>query len=219
MLLIFGLLFLPTVLGESPCRNHHWQGSRPWMSTKTGYTQIAKILPAASEIKGSQCEPLHLWTVVRHGTRYPSVKAINLMTNTLPGLRDKIVAAGKLCHQELRLLQDWKVFLDESLEKKLHEEGEREMMLLGHRLRQRLPDLLQQYEETKFNMRTTRTQRCVASGHSFVTGVWPAVPKAHIAWEEPIADHDPVIRSGMKYSHLIFVSAIWYILVQFLGQI
>ena len=168
------------------------------MSTKTGYTQIVKRLPAALKIKESQCEPLHLWTVVRHGTRYPSIKAIWLMTNTLPGLRDKIVAAGKLCHPELKFLQDWKVYLDESLEKKLHEEGEREMMLLGHRWRQRLPDLLENYEETRFNLRTTRTQRCVASGHSFVMGVWPAVPKADIAWEEPVIDHDPLIREPIN---------------------
>ena len=197
MLLIFVLLFLPHILGESPCKSHRWQGYRPWMSTKTGYTQIVKRLPPALKIREGQCQPLHLWTVVRHGTRYPSVKAIKLMINTLPGLRDKIVAAGKLCHRELRLLQDWKVNLDESLEKQLQEEGEREMMLLGHRWSQRLPELLQHYDETRFNLRTTRTQRCVASGHSFVTGVWPAVPRAHIAWQEPIADHDPVIRLGI----------------------
>ena len=164
------------------------------MSTKTGYTQIVKDLPPALKMKESQCEPLHLWTVVRHGTRYPSVKGIKLMTNTLPGLRDKIVAAGKLCHRDLKLLQDWKVYLAESLEKELHDEGEREMMLLGHRWSVRLPDLLQHYEKSRFNLRATRTQRSVASGHSFVTGVWPGVPRADIAWQEPIAGHDPVLR-------------------------
>ena len=86
------------------------------MSTKTGYTQIVKGLPAASKIQESQCEPQHLWTVVRHGTRYPSVKGIKLMTNTLPGLRDKIVAAGQLCQSVLRLLQEWKVDLTEALD-------------------------------------------------------------------------------------------------------
>ena len=139
--MILIILLLPLVLSQE-CQSWRPQGSRAWMSTKTGYTQIVKNLGKVEEISVSGCEARHLWTVVRHGTRYPSVKAIKLMTEELPELRERIVRAGKLCPQDLRLLQDWRVELEPSQEKVLHREGEREMVLLGSRWSQRLPALL-----------------------------------------------------------------------------
>ena len=200
--MIFLILLVASMVssqGPPQCQSWRPQGCRRWMSTKTGYTQLVKALPPAERLSVPGCEAEHLWTVVRHGTRYPSVKAIRLMTGALPELKERILSAavtgeGQLCPQDLRLLQDWTVELQESQEKLLHEEGQREMMLLGERWRLRLPDLLQNYEETRHRLRTTRTQRCVDSGHSFVTGVWPGLTKDEIVWEEPAEGHDPVIR-------------------------
>jgi len=197
--MILIILLLPQLLvshspGPGQCQSSRSQGSRQWMSTKTGYTQIVKRLPPAEEISVPGCTAEHLWTVVRHGTRYPSVKAIKLMTQTLPELRDRIVKSGQVCPEDLRLLQDWRVDLDVSQEKQLHSEGEREMVLLGHRWRLRLPALLSAYSESLFRLRSTLTQRAQASGHSFVTGVWPAVPRGDIVWQEPAIGHDPLIR-------------------------
>ena len=202
--MILLLLLLPHLLlgsGQVPsqCQSRSAQGSRRWMSTKTGYTQVAKSLPPAEEISVPGCEAVHLWTVVRHGTRYPSDKAIKLMTNTLPELRERIVSAANdgrsgLCPQDVKLLQDWSVVLEEKQEKRLHEEGGREMVLLGDRWRERLPSLLESYDPALYRLRTTRTQRCVASGDSFLTGLWPSIAGTNILWQPAVEGHDPVIR-------------------------
>lgn len=43
------------------------------------------------------CHPVQLWHLVRHGSRYPSEKAIQDFVNILPELRARIVNVCKGC--------------------------------------------------------------------------------------------------------------------------
>ena len=123
---------------ELKCQTELDQEHRRWMSTKTGYRQIAKQLPKAEPLDLEECSAVHLWTVVRHGTRYPSKAAIKLMMEDLPELRDKIInAENNLCSEDVELLRNWSVKVENSVSKNLHVEGESEMILLGERWLQR----------------------------------------------------------------------------------
>ena len=143
MILVMKTLALVVVLFlsfevELKCQTELDQKDRRWMSTKTGYRQIANHLPKAEPLDLEECSAVHLWTVVRHGTRYPSKKAIKLMMEDLPELRDKIInAENNLCPEDLELLRNWSISVEKNVSKNLHAEGENEMILLGERWLQR----------------------------------------------------------------------------------
>jgi len=171
------------------------------MSTKTGYTQVMRSMASPAEVKvpNSYCRPVHLWTVVRHGTRYPSKQAIKLMNEDLGQMKVKILEAVKegssfLCEEDVEELKNWKTDVTEEQAKMLHPEGEMEMVLLGERWLNRLGELLTSYEEDMFRLRSTNTQRSQQSGHSFTTGLWTRLVGRKVKWEQPELPHDSIIR-------------------------
>jgi len=169
------------------------------MSTKTGYTQLMKSMLTPEEVKVPNCTAMHLWTVVRHGTRYPSKQAIKLMHEDLSQMYVRIMKAvredrSSLCDEDVKALNKWKVEVKEDQAKLLHPEGEREMVLLGERWLYRLGDLLVNYEEDLFRLRSTNTQRAQQSGQSFTTGLWTRLVSRTLKWEQVEQQHDPLIR-------------------------
>ena len=194
------LLFLVHTLYDhantKSCRTNSPQDGRRWMSTKTGYRQIVKDLERETKLEVPNCSPVHLWTVVRHGTRYPSKKAIRLMRGDIPRLRDAILAAesGDLCDEDRKLLGDWNIDVDPEQAKHLHVEGDSEMILLGERWLSRLPELLAHYHEAGFTLRSTHTERSLRSGRGFITGLWTRVTLPRATWHVIKDEHDPLIR-------------------------
>lgn len=123
-------------------------------------------------LKLSGCSPIKFWSMIRHGTRYPSDSIIRKINERLPLLRDEIIKLhqegkgilshitlcytllqnpqyrgehshlGSLCSNELRQLSKWSPQLEEEEEKKLTHEGEDELLLLGERFQKRFPHLL-----------------------------------------------------------------------------
>lgn len=169
------------------------------MSTKTGYIQLMRNMANPAEVSLPNCTAVHLWSVVRHGTRYPSKKAIKLMHGELNQLRVRILSAAEegqssLCEGDVKLLKMWKTEVTEEQAKLLHPEGEKEMVLLGERWLNRLPDLLNDYQEDMFRLRATNTQRSQESGHSFTTGLWTRLVGRKVKWEQVVVPHDPIIR-------------------------
>jgi len=192
------LLLLISPACSSHCRT---SSTSPYsmMSTKTGYIQLMKSMANPSELIVPNCTASHLWTVVRHGTRYPSRQAIKLMHGDLKQLRLRILAAAdevgsSLCEGDLEQLRNWTLELEEEQAKLLHPEGETELVLLGERWLARLPVLLGSYQEDRFRLRSTNTQRSQQSGHSFTTGLWTRFVGRKVKWEEVVVQHDPIIR-------------------------
>jgi len=169
---------------------------RSWMSTKTGYRQLVSELHSSDSYQASECTTVHLWTIIRHGTRYPSQDAIKLMTEKLPKLRDEIlkIENSPICSSLLDLLRDWNSNVELESSKNLHVVGDEEMILLGERWLNRYPDLLANYEEAKFRFRSTDTERSKRSGDGVVTGLWSRVQVPKIKWNIIKTGHDPLIR-------------------------
>jgi len=169
------------------------------MSTKTGYSQFSQGNSYPEKIEAENCSFVHLWTVVRHGTRYPSKEAIRLMNEQLPVLKDRILRAAEdglslICPEDLALFRNWTIDVKEEQAKLLHPEGEQEMILLGERWLQRFPDLLAKYEKDLFRLRSTNTQRSQLSGRSFTTGLWTRPISQKVQWEQVLKPHDPILR-------------------------
>ena len=191
------------ILLISPALSLHCRSSSPlpytMMSTKTGYIQLMKTLANPEEVRVPNCKAFHLWTVVRHGTRYPSKQAIKLMHGELEQLRVEILEAvdegrSLLCNEDVEELKNWQLELNEDQAKLLHPEGDKEMVLLGERWLNRLPELLNTYQEEKFRLRSTNTQRSQLSGHSFTTGLWTRLVGRKVKWEQVVVPHEPIIR-------------------------
>jgi len=195
---LFVAAYLQAVYSE--CRSTH---PKPYknISTKTPYSYIVAQLEQPREVKLPNCEAVNIWTVVRHGTRNPSKKAINMMKYTLPFLQDIILAAteqgkSKMCSQDVESLKKWTPpDIEVADEKHLHPEGDLEMILLGERFQMRFPRLLtEDYHEEHFHFRATRLQRAIASGRGFATGLFTRPVANRVQFMEPIIPHDPLIR-------------------------
>ena len=169
---------------------------RRWMSTKTGYRQLVAELHSSDNYHAPNCTTVHLWTIIRHGTRYPSKDAIRLMTENLPKLRDEIlkIENSPMCENELDLLRNWKSDVELDNSKNLHVVGDDEMVLLGERWLNRYPDLLGSYDETKFRFRSTETERSKRSGDGVITGLWSRILVPKVKWNIIKTGHDPLIR-------------------------
>ena len=118
------------------------------------------------------CEPTKFWLVSRHGTRYPSKSGIDAINQILPNLTR--IKNSEFCEKDIQLLKNWQpqdLSLDDA--KKLHAEGEKELLLMAERFQFRFPHLLRQdYHEENFKFRATNTQRAKQSQFYFATGLF-----------------------------------------------
>lgn len=128
------------------------------------------------------CDPVQIWMLTRHGTRYPGKKEINNIKNILPGLQSSIIENAEkrgnvsLCEEDLELLKTWIVdpYLSTETSKYLSKQGERDLESLGKRIKGSFPELLENDSDDlpvdKFKFRATDTQRTVASMEYFIKG-------------------------------------------------
>ncbi|XP_046397097.1 multiple inositol polyphosphate phosphatase 1 [Ischnura elegans] len=170
---------------------------QPYLGAKTPYR--TRMNPDMSPIIIHGCEAVQFWTIVRHGTRYPSAKVIRSMKEGLPLLKDSILrnydgGRGSLCFKELYNFGNWSTNVEEANEKQLTHEGEDEMQDLAERWLNRLPSLLtENYDNSSYEFRHTATQRTALSARQFATGLFGRYKAAHVWYPEAIA-RDPLIR-------------------------
>ena len=184
-LLSFVFFFFVVFLGTCPCYEEDpplpeecgFSSPMQHAATKTPYVFVAPDMPKNKIVlDNNSCQPDQIWTLVRHGTRYPSKDGIRLITQRLPELAALIHdAAAVVCSDLIRELQDWRVDdVTENMAKNLHAEGELEMILLAERFQARLPGLLltSDYHAEDFDFRATDTQRARESQFYFAAGLF-----------------------------------------------
>ncbi|XP_053996568.1 multiple inositol polyphosphate phosphatase 1-like [Hylaeus anthracinus] len=143
--------------------------------TKTAYHHMHGLITNTSV---PSCEPVQIWMLARHGTRYPGRKEIKSMKKKLSELQDDIIdnhkkhGRGGLCKESIKMLKKWKVNpdLSKDTQKYLTEQGEEDLKLMGARYKDYFPELLQS-NSSKYKFRATNTQRTVASMNSFIEGL------------------------------------------------
>ncbi|PSN39586.1 hypothetical protein C0J52_18755 [Blattella germanica] len=186
---------LPSLLSEK-CFSRS-QNLQYYLATKTPYRYTSNSNDSFIHYPG--CEPLRIWMMIRHGTRYPSSKVIRLMRERLPQIRDSILQnhkskRGKLCNEEIAELQAWSPHVEEADQKRLSHEGEDEMVELAERFQNRFPQILPEvYNNSTFKFRHTATQRASESARHFAVGLFGRRVSRYVWFPEAIYK-DPILR-------------------------
>ncbi|KAJ9592268.1 hypothetical protein L9F63_001164 [Diploptera punctata] len=168
-----------------------------YLATKTPYRHTSNNNDSFVHYPG--CNPVRIWMMIRHGTRYPSAKVIRMMQERLPQLRDAILQnhkakRGTLCYEETAELQTWSPHVEEADEKRLAHEGEDEMIELAERFQNRFPAILPDiYTNSTFKFRYTATQRTSESARHFAVGLFGRRVSRYVWFPEAIYK-DPILR-------------------------
>ncbi|KAL0272173.1 UNVERIFIED_CONTAM: hypothetical protein PYX00_005253 [Menopon gallinae] len=166
------------------------------LGSKTAYDFVANT--EDSQIRFDGCEPKKIWTIVRHGSRYPSREIIVQMKN-LDKLKAEIIKnhqnkRGDLCPSTLSKLDEWSFNVNVNDSKKLVHEGEDEMIELAERYQKRFPEILpENYQNLTYQFRYTATQRTEESKRYFTIGLFDRKVARHVWSPDPI-DKDPLLR-------------------------
>lgn len=180
-----------------------------YYGTKTAYEFVYEKKPVSSI---PSCTPVQVWTVVRHGTRYPAASVITKL-RTLEDTRNQIIynheqrKNGELCDKDLENLKRWSINITEDSSDTLAPQGHEDLFLLARRIKTDFPDLLSwTYSQDRYKFRHTDTQRSQASCASFIKGLFgsdasdvyvpPPVPNDQMlcpysnctVWENTIAE-------------------------------
>ncbi|XP_037028018.1 multiple inositol polyphosphate phosphatase 1-like [Bradysia coprophila] len=130
------------------------------------------------------CEAEKLWTLVRHGTRYPSPESM-LELETLEDLRDEVIRLynentslpenGRLCNNDLQLIKDWS--WDKNITARYDEfltvSGWNEIRDIALVYKSVFPALIENsYSPAKFLFRHTDYQRTEGSFKAFAEGLF-----------------------------------------------
>ncbi|CAG2056294.1 unnamed protein product [Timema podura] len=145
------------------------------------------------------CQPVRAWLMVRHGTRYPGHSAIVKMRQTLPKIREHIIAAykdgkGSLCTDEILYFENWKPQVEDPDHKRLAHEGEDEMVDLAERFQIRFPNIFEEnYVNDSFKFQYTASQRTSESARYFTVGLFGKKDSKNV-WFPEALHQDPILR-------------------------
>lgn len=132
----------------SKCFNNSIENIHTRLGTKSAYRFVQNA--DQQLIKFSNCKPIKLWGIVRHGSRNPSKKLIKNINTKLVNMKNKILnSKGNLCVEDLENLRNWEPSYVEEQAKYLVSAGENELINLGERMQSRLPDLFPEYFDNK----------------------------------------------------------------------
>ncbi|KAF5284394.1 hypothetical protein FQA39_LY17069 [Lamprigera yunnana] len=152
--------------------------------TKTAYQFIVKQRQN-DQFHVPRCQPVQFWSLNNHGTRLPSVSAIQRMRN-LNNIRQQILInyeqrqtyprTGKMCEEDLDLFRKWR-WNDTITEDKafmLTSQGVEDLKFLARKYQTRFrPFLDQPYTEEYYKFQYSDTERAHDSYQAFVEGLFP----------------------------------------------
>nr|XP_034824785.1 multiple inositol polyphosphate phosphatase 1-like [Maniola hyperantus] len=146
-----------------------------YFSSKTPYNSVRGDI-RDSKVKLKGCEPVSIWGMYRHGKRKPSTFFSDKMKAAIP-IRNLIEdnykkGRGSLCAQDVENLRNWEYnikFFDGIRD--VTEEGRKEMMGLGRRLKEAFPELLKDLPTDSYVFRPAKGIWIEKSMDSFVSGI------------------------------------------------
>lgn len=101
----------------------------------------------------TDCRPLQVWLVSRHGTRYPSRKKIEELKK-LNELKTMITAESTMCPEDIVAIQNWNTNLTKDDHYMLQRQGVEELKSLAIRLKRQFPQIFNNpYTEENFKVR------------------------------------------------------------------
>uniref|UniRef100_A0A3P9KJU2 Multiple inositol polyphosphate phosphatase 1 n=1 Tax=Oryzias latipes TaxID=8090 RepID=A0A3P9KJU2_ORYLA len=152
-----------------------------YFGTKTRYEEVNRHLLRdvlavnASVLKPpptERCSPVHLTAVIRHGSRYPTVKNVRRINRLSELVRTEASRApgGWL----LDLQSRWETWYTEDMDGQLVTKGREELQQLARRLASLFPSLLSEenVRKRRVSFASSSKHRCVSSVEAFQEGLW-----------------------------------------------
>ncbi|KAM8837124.1 multiple inositol polyphosphate phosphatase 1b [Spinachia spinachia] len=149
-----------------------------YFGTKTRYEDVnphllrdvltvnASVLrPPATE----RCVPVHLTAVIRHGSRYPTVKNIRRIQRLSELVRRE--AAGGPAGWLQDVQSRWEMWYTEDMDGQLVMKGREDLRQLAVRLSLLFPSLLTEENVMRIRLRSSSKHRCVSSVEAFQEGL------------------------------------------------
>ncbi|KAK6624155.1 hypothetical protein RUM44_011013 [Polyplax serrata] len=165
-------------------------------ATKTSYEFIYER-PKLRDRGIRDCEPVQLWILARHGTRYPGQKSIRELSQ-LQHLKIEILRNheelknGRLCYADLNSLKAWTFNVKMTDANLLTKQGRSDLYFMAKRLRTKYPSLFQQgYSPNLFKFRHTDSERTRQSARAFAEGLFESTQGI---WIPPAVVNDTVIK-------------------------
>lgn len=169
-----------------------------YFGTKTRYEEVnphllSDILSINKSVlkppSTERCSPVHLTAVIRHGSRYPTVKNIRRIQKLSDLVRRESPRGSAGWRQDIQ--SRWEMWYTEDMDGQLVEKGGDDLRHLSQRLAILFPTLLS--EENVASQRvsfvTSSKHRCVSSVEAFQEGLQQHWTPAHLNLSE------------MQYSH------------------
>lgn len=98
------------------------------------------------------CKTLQIWLLSRHGTRHPTAKVIEKISN-LNMYKNQITENSTLCKKDIDAIKSWKFNLTKNDNNELNSQGVEDLSSLGFRLKNVYSDIFNEsYNPTKFNV-------------------------------------------------------------------
>ncbi|XP_022816239.1 multiple inositol polyphosphate phosphatase 1-like [Spodoptera litura] len=147
-----------------------------YFSSKTPY-EIVRGDIRDSIVKQEECETISVWSMLRHGKRNPSQRYAEDMQFILKNYKDYIVSSyeignSSLCAQDVENIKNWKIdtsMLDEP--NKLSNEGYREVLDIGRRIKETFPELLSNLRENEYKFTPGFGTRLEESAKAYIEGL------------------------------------------------
>uniref|UniRef100_A0A8C9XYS4 Multiple inositol polyphosphate phosphatase 1 n=1 Tax=Sander lucioperca TaxID=283035 RepID=A0A8C9XYS4_SANLU len=126
------------------------------------------LRPPASE----RCTPVHLTAVIRHGSRYPTVKNIQRIQRLSELVRREAAGGSGGAAQWLQDIQShWEMWYTEDMDGQLVMKGRDDLRWLARRLALLFPSLLSEENVARVSLRSSSKHRCVSSVEAFQDGL------------------------------------------------
>lgn len=145
-----------------------------YFGTKTRYEDVVRPGRSVSCSPAAEgCSPVHLSAVIRHGSRYPTVKNIRRIQRLSELVRRESARAPGSEGWLQELQAEWEQWYTEDMDGKLVEKGKADLRNLAMRLVRLFPRLLSEeaLRERRVSVKTSSKHRCVSSAEAFQDGL------------------------------------------------
>ncbi|XP_050442312.1 multiple inositol polyphosphate phosphatase 1-like isoform X2 [Adelges cooleyi] len=159
-------LHQPETYVQPPIHYDRYEDTDPYwqFGSKTVYNLENTFQPLPSE-----CKPMQIFMINRHGTRHSANSYIEKMTK----LKDLINKMGKpkMNEKDVENLKNWEIHNDGTIDKNLSSQGVSDMKALGKRVRAAFTSLLDEPydpENGVYKVVSAPKPRCVTSAEKFM---------------------------------------------------
>lgn len=134
-----------------------------------------------------RCTPVHLTAVIRHGSRYPTVKNIRRIQK-LSELVRREASRGSAGSWLQDIQSRWENWYTEDMDGQLVMKGRDDLRRLAQRLSALFPSLLSKENMRRLSLRSSSKHRCVSSVEAFQEGLQQVWRRSEVQYRHQVDD-------------------------------